>query len=513
MRGSRVASCLVACVACFGACVAPVPPETAAPRTALAGDSLLVGAFIRAGTDANVPPELLAALAHVSTRMRVVDGAHAHGQVALGLLGLSPDELARGAMLAGLPDERVRTDIEGSLRAGAALLRDAAPGAITVDDFLARMQPALRAAIESTLERGVDTRDDAGKSILIAARPLPSTGLGTVAQAETLATGYPMSEWLPAHVENYGAASRGAADIEAVVVHTVQGSYTSCINWFKNPDAGVSAHYVVRSSDGHVAQMVDEKNVAYHDRCYNTKTVGIEHEGFIADPGRWYTEAMYAESAKLTAYLADKYGIPKEKGPIIGHGEAPDCSDHTDPGPGWDWPKYIDLVKTGGAPMFDAGDVTVAAPPSMLSGERATITVTIVNRGNTTWNLDATRLGTALPHDRESVLFVDGDWLSPNRATSSDGTVAPLATGTFTFDIVAPDVVEPVVIDEAFQLVEEGVTWFGPEIHVVTQVMPRMGDDMPSSGTTFAGGCSTSGGTSGLALALGALLLRRRRRA
>jgi len=76
---------------------------------------------------------------------------------------------------------------------------------------------------------------------------------------------------------------------------------------------------------------------------------------------------MYASSAKLTAYLADKYGIAKEHGPIIGHGEAPDCSDHTDPGPGWNWAHYIELVQSGGASQLLAGDLAVDTPATIHS--------------------------------------------------------------------------------------------------------------------------------------------------
>jgi MYXO-CTERM domain-containing protein len=138
----------------------------------------------------------------------------------------------------------------------------------------------------------------------------------------------------------------------------------------------------------------------------------------------------------------------------------------------------------------------------MVSGERATVTVRITNNGSSAWDLDITRLGTAQPQDRTSELFVDGDWISPNRAAGVDTRVRAGETGTFTFDIIAPQVREPTVIDEAFQLVEEGVIWFGPEIHVTTQVTPD-----------GSGGCSTTNGGSGaLAFALGALLLRRRRR-
>ena len=160
-------------------------------------------------------------------------------------------------------------------------------------------------------------------------------------------------------------------------------------------------------------------------------------------------------------------------------------------------------MKVGGPGSFAAADVEVIVPPSVVSGERVTVTVRITNSGSSAWDLDITRLGTALPQDRNSELFVDGDWISPNRAAAVDTVVRAGETGTFTFDIIAPQVKEPTVIDEAFQLVEEGVIWFGPEIHVTTQVTPD----------GSSGGCSTTNpGSGALALALGALLLRRRRR-
>jgi MYXO-CTERM domain-containing protein len=128
----------------------------------------------------------------------------------------------------------------------------------------------------------------------------------------------------------------------------VQGSYSGCISWFKNSTAEVSAHYVVRSSDGQITQMVDDSDIAWHDACFNSETIGIEHEGYVSEPAKWYTDAMYVASAKLTAWLCDQYGIPKDHSHIMGHGEAPDCSTHTDPGPGWDWAKYLSLVNSNG---------------------------------------------------------------------------------------------------------------------------------------------------------------------
>ncbi|NVB79174.1 MAG: N-acetylmuramoyl-L-alanine amidase, partial [Kofleriaceae bacterium] len=396
------------------------------------------------------------------------------------------------------------------IRAAAALLADYARDA----DFTAALRiyggDSFAYSVERALARGVDGRDEHGARIVIAARPstLPR-GLSSTSQA----AGYTGAEWIPAYSGNYQTANRGLADVKAIVIHDTEGSYAGTVSWFKDPAASVSAHYVVRSSDGHIAQMVDEKNIAYHVKCFNTSSVGIEHEGYAAQPEQWFTEAMYSESAKLTAYLADKYSIAKEHSTtaIMGHGEAPDCSDHTDPGPGWNWPHYIDLVKTGGAASFLAEDISVDAPDSLVSGEVGTVTVTISNTGTAAWDLDATRIGTADPQDRDSAFFVEGDWIGPNRATAVDAQTPAGSPGTFTFQIQAPEVAATTVYDEAFSFVQEDVTWFGPTFHVLVQVKP----DTAAEPTPENSGCSIGGsGSGGIAcmLALGGTLRRRRRR-
>jgi N-acetyl-anhydromuramyl-L-alanine amidase AmpD len=64
----------------------------------------------------------------------------------------------------------------------------------------------------------------------------------------------------------------------------------------------------------------------------------------VSDP-KWFTDVMYDSSAKLSAYLCNKYGIPIDRAHIIGHNEVPYPNNHTDPGSYWDWNKYIDYVK------------------------------------------------------------------------------------------------------------------------------------------------------------------------
>jgi hypothetical protein len=493
------------CVA-FAACVSPLA-ERAEPRIAVGGDSPIVGMIDRISAETGVPAALLATIAHVGTRFRITTDHHTHGAGAAGIFGLTPATVAHGARLAGVSELAARTEIEAGLRAGAALLREAAPHARTLDEYLEALEPNLRRSVLRSLARGVDARDVDGKSIVITARSHDHGPFSTVEQqAEEAPPGYPGATWFPAYSGNYDEANRGIGDITNIVVHTTQGGFNGVISWFQDPDANVSAHYLVRSEDGFVAQMVSEKNIAWHDRCFNTNTIGIEHEGFVEDPELWYTEPLYIESAKLASFLADKYGIEKTRGPIVGHDTAPDCSTHTDPGEGWDWDHYLELVQTGGAPIFAAEGVIVQGPPTLIAGERATYTVTITNTGNTAWEPDLTRLGTAQPHDRESELFADGDWLSPSRIGGIDARVDRGGTGTFTFDVVAPSVREPTVFAETFQLIEEDVTWFGPDIHLVVQVMPT-GEE--------PGGCSSSRG-SGLAglflVGAIALVIRSRRR-
>lgn len=129
-----------------------------------------------------------------------------------------------------------------------------------------------------------------------------------------------------------------------MIIHVTQATYSNTLSIFQNPQKKVSAHYLVRSADGHVAQCVREHDIAWHagNWDYNTRSIGIEHEGWVDQPA-YFTNALYEESAKLTAAICTRYGIPKDRAHIIGHFEVPG-TDHTDPGPNWDWTRYIRLV-------------------------------------------------------------------------------------------------------------------------------------------------------------------------
>lgn len=165
------------------------------------------------------------------------------------------------------------------------------------------------------------------------------------ADARPRTVDHPFAEWQPATAANRTTSNRPATYVvDRVVVHVTQTGYAKALKVFQNPRKKVSAHYVVRSVDGHVAQCVRESDIAWHagNWDYNTRSVGIEHEGWVDRPAG-FTDALYERSARLTASVCDRYGIPKERAHVIGHHEVPG-TDHTDPGPDWDWSRYMRLV-------------------------------------------------------------------------------------------------------------------------------------------------------------------------
>ncbi len=170
-------------------------------------------------------------------------------------------------------------------------------------------------------------------------------------------TQYGPAIWNPAPSCNI--SSRAGTPVSAITIHTIQGSYAGAISWSQNCASSVSYHYVVRSSDGQITQMVDEADKAWHVGSENPYTIGYEHEGYVNDPS-WYTQAMYEASADLSRDIVNSgYGIPALRTyyglatvgtnliggctKIKGHQHYPNQT-HTDPGINWDWEKYYRLI-------------------------------------------------------------------------------------------------------------------------------------------------------------------------
>jgi hypothetical protein len=377
-------------------------------------------AFEAASAATGVPKDLLLAIGYYETRWMMVQpevfadpndeapGGHAvvddgfrHGW---GIMQLESrdghDTLGLAAQLTGRPADLLKTDVALNIEGAARVLRHYADETFAgaelseVDllgwrDVLATwsglddMDEALAVTEEiyAILREGAGRTLDSGEVLEL----LPNPGL-----AEPQAPGaggaesgfwgvmqgavdYGDAHWKPAASSNF-TSGRGGNRVRYIVIHTMQGSYAGSISWLRNPASKVSAHYCVRSRDGDVTQMVDEADTGWHagNWSYNQQSVGIEHEGWVADAA-WYTDAMYRSSARLACDIARRHGVPVDRQHIIGHDKVPGAT-HTDPGRYWNWDYYLGLIRecvgtdggtTGGG---TTGGGTDEPPPPIRSG-------------------------------------------------------------------------------------------------------------------------------------------------
>jgi N-acetyl-anhydromuramyl-L-alanine amidase AmpD/photosystem II stability/assembly factor-like uncharacterized protein len=312
--------------------------------------------FDRAAATYRVPEPLLLAEGYVNTRLEMPGQPALDGGV--GIMHLSPAQVRTAARLIGASRKAVRHEARANVRAGAALLARARPrggGPAAWYGALARIDGRLFAdQVYATLHQGFSI---AVRGELLRLRPSAMSLRGRSAAVRSRRSDYPNSFWHAASTANYTRSNRPLSHrIDTIVIHATEGSYAGTVAWFANPRARASAHYVVRSSDGEVTQVVHEKDIAWHagNWQYNLRSIGIEHEAF-ENNCRWYTDALYRGSAQLVAYLAAKYLIPIDRKHIIGHSEVPDPNNphlhggadhHTDPGKCWKWKKYMALVRS-----------------------------------------------------------------------------------------------------------------------------------------------------------------------
>ncbi|MCX4852956.1 N-acetylmuramoyl-L-alanine amidase [Streptomyces canus] len=294
------------------------------------------------------------------------------------------ETLPKAAELSGLSAGDLRTDPAANIAGGAALLaaaqkdlgeplsQDPADWYGAVARFSGADDSATAAAyandVFDVLRTGEERTTDAGQRIVLTGRPtlapdtaqLARTGLRTLGSGNTECPKTVSCEWIPAPYEEFGDNDYGNHDlgnrpasqsIKYIVIHDTEGAWEGVLNLVQDPTY-VSWNYTLRSTDGHIAQHVKAKDVAWHAGNWyiNAKSIGLEHEGFLANPDAWYTEAMYRSSARLVTYLSAKYGIPLDRQHILGHDNVPGPTTstvsgmHTDPGPYWDWRHYFELL-------------------------------------------------------------------------------------------------------------------------------------------------------------------------
>ncbi len=336
-----------------------MPPGAAAPSGADLGafTDLDPDAVFALAADGTVPADLLRAVAWVESGFATLDG---------GWLGLDPSDVARGALLTGLTEEQIRTDPAGNLLAGAALLaelkEDIAPEAhpaeidaawwpvltAWADTGVPWLDDAFALDVFGALQHGLIAATDQLEDEYVLVVPRILQGLELV--TPTAGPGGPAT--YPGAMDIGASAPTRSADIERIELVSAEAS------WVEALAGAPQGHYVVRTSDGRVAEHVSDDREAGA-----TDAVTVLTTGGVASPGAWTVQALEG-SARLVGWLARRHDLPVDAQHIGG-----------DLGPHFPWSPWLQMVDcfatesvgcdTGLAGGVDAGEW----PPDVLEEE------------------------------------------------------------------------------------------------------------------------------------------------
>jgi hypothetical protein len=393
---AALATSLVACAIDDGDSGAPPEPGAEAPATEpLRTAQVLDPLFAQAAAAHDVPAPLLKAIAHAQTRWQMVVGEEEFEGMpqAYGLMALRGEDVEEGAALTGATAAAVRTDPLANLMAGAALLsahadelgieydRRADLGAwapavaqmsgIEHEDAQAQY---IHDEVYAVLRRGAEAYTAEDELAVSLAPAKVEADFPAPVRDKAAGPDYPASIWRPS--PNYNSRPSGAiGDPSMIVIHTCEGSYSSCWSWLTNSASGVSAHYVVNESGSEVSQLVRESHRAFHVgatydcslngsvQCskngysVNHFSVGIEHGGFASQSS--FPLGQIEASARLSCDISRDQAIPRDRFHIVAHGTLQPYN-RTDPGPNWPWTDYINRVNnhcgTGGGLIIDSNN-------------------------------------------------------------------------------------------------------------------------------------------------------------
>jgi uncharacterized lipoprotein YddW (UPF0748 family) len=366
--------------------------------------------FEEAATEFSVPVILLKADAQVQSNWAQLSESIYGSWGVMGLIeNRHVQQISRAASLLNVRPEAIKNDAKTNIRAAAALLafyQRGKPAAQNLEGWFesvasltglwdAAMKNELTLRIFDLVKTGSKSVTLWGEIILI--DPVnfqlpkrftePDGGRGNVITTESVID-YPNA------VANFTTCNFNSRPAGAVIkyyfIHYVAtGTYQGAVNWFKDCSSQVSAHYVIRNSDGEVSQVVPEANRAWSQgvTTYNDLGIGVEHEVLATNLAMWDSEPMLVSAANLCVNVCNRRAIPKVRRVtngdpgIYGHSDvrATDCPNLT----AARWTNFLNRL-TG---------VNVAAPTLYSIGNPGSgTTVTATWKANIEPNLAGYRL-------------------------------------------------------------------------------------------------------------------------
>ena len=152
-------------------------------------------------------------------------------------------------------------------------------------------------------------------------------------------------------------SGRGGFKIIGICNHITTGTASSALNWFQDPQAKASCHFLV-CKDGSIIQLVGESNQSWCQGIINKPTakiyfdnnsenpnkylIGIEHEGTDGT----LTDAQYKATLELHLYLIKKYSIIIDRDHILGHYQLDSVTRAYCPGINFPWIKLMQDINS-----------------------------------------------------------------------------------------------------------------------------------------------------------------------
>lgn len=390
----------------------------------------LLNAFASASKAYNVPEDLLKAVAYAQTRFSNIINTNANNvsqtyPLTYGIMGLRNDRrvgysLIESAKLLNQPVDSVAVNVQLNIQAAAALLSSIADSLKIDRSNLNNWRPVLeefsgipqkdirpfftfdvfRVLSDGTDLEGITISPKAEINMNQFSEEVNPKNKMKNVESVTDQSDYPPAVWHPS--PNYTLNSINPL---FAVVHDTECNFAVALSTLTDPNNGgnpVSSHYLIRSYDGYMVQLVKEHNKAWHVGCWNPYMLGVEHEGFVNNPA-YFTDAMYNASAGLFRHFIETWGIPLDSNHVIGHWQwefpwwqtyikqnypyiDPTCNNHTDPGKYWDWNKYFNLIRSYATIPKAVSHFPVNSTDSVWSNSQIKYTFSIAMDQATTQN-------------------------------------------------------------------------------------------------------------------------------
>ena len=450
--------------------------------------------FANAAAEFGVPMAILRAYAQVQSNWAQVSESM-YGS--WGIMGLIENpfvsQISKAATLIKVTPDAIKTDAKSNIRAAAALLafyrgkQDGQADDEAWFDAVCRLsglkeknlQESLAERVYEVISQGSKTVSIWGEIIFI--QPDEKISVPEIiaknsgeTEVELLGNGtpdYPNAVYSLTTC-NFGSRPAGAGINFYFVHYIATGTYEGAISWFKNCTSQVSAHYVIRNTDGQITQVVDEEDRAWSQGVteYNDQGIGVEHDVLVSNLSMWDSEPMLREAGKLAADVCNRNLIPKqrranngEKG-IYGHSDvrATDCPNMTQER----WNNFLAKV---------AGALPAVGTPTLFSIQSAAGSSGVT----ATWkaNTESSLLGYRL-------YYATGDnlntWsLAANETTLGPGTTSvtlqtaqflvPPSDAVYHFKLTAvvPNGTDPVVESASSDIYSRSSLTTGPKVLIV----------------------------------------------